>query len=93
MIDSTDRKTETLSMGELYNLLMDEHLSKAVFLVFANKQDLPEAMTEAEIINKLNLGEIKKHAWHIQKCSALQGDGIEAGLDWLYSKLTEKQKK
>lgn len=93
MIDSTDRKTETLSMGELYNLLMDDNLSKAVFLVFANKQDLPDAMTEAEIINKLKLGEIKKHAWHIQKCSVLNGEGIEEGLEWLYSKLTEKQKK
>jgi hypothetical protein len=47
-------------------------------------------MTEDEIISKLNLGELKNHTWHIQKCSALKGEGIEEGLDWLHSKLIEK---
>jgi signal recognition particle receptor subunit beta len=64
-----------------------------VFLVFANKQDLPEAMSEEEIIGKLNLGELKCHTWHIQKCSAMTGEGITDGLDWLHSKLQEKDKK
>jgi signal recognition particle receptor subunit beta len=64
-----------------------------VFLIFANKQDLPEAMSEEEIIGKLNLGDLKCHTWHIQKCSAMSGEGIDEGLDWLHSKLHEKQKK
>lgn len=99
MIDSTDRKSETLSKGELYTLLANDvgapqqNLAKAVFLVFANKQDLAEAMTEEEIIGKLNLGELKNHTWHIQKCSALKGTGIDEGLDWLHEKLIEKHGK
>lgn len=61
-----------------------------MFLIFANKQDLEEAMSEEEIINHLNLAEIKEHDWHIQKCSALKSEGIQEGLDWLYDKLMEK---
>ena len=49
-------------------------------------------MSEEEIINHLNLTEIKEHDWHIQKCSALKGEGIKEGLDWLYDKLIEKYK-
>lgn len=99
MLDSTDRKSETLSKAELYNLLAndvraaEQNLSKAAFLVFANKQDMPEAMTEDEIIAKLNLGELKNHTWHIQKCSALTGMGVDEGLDWLHEKLVEKHGK
>jgi hypothetical protein len=50
-------------------------------------------MTEEEIITKLNLGELKCHTWHIQKCSAVTGEGLTEGLDWLHSKLQEKEKK
>lgn len=69
---------------------MIENLSKAVFLIFANKQDVEGAMTEEEIFASLNLSEIKNHTWHIQKCSALKGQGITEGLDWLHSQLTKQ---
>lgn len=51
---------------ELFNLLINEDLKKAAFLVMANKQDLPNAMNAAEIAEKLSLTEIKDHNWHIQ---------------------------
>ena len=31
----------------------------------ANKQDVDEAMTAAEISDKMKLHEIKTHSWHI----------------------------
>ncbi len=52
-------------------------------LVLANKQDLPQAMTVAEVSDKLQLKEIKDKAWYIQSCSAVSGDGLSEGLDWL----------
>lgn len=66
MVDSTDKSSELISKMELFNLLINEELKKAVFLIMANKQDSPEAMNPTEIAEKLSLGEIKNHEWHIQ---------------------------
>lgn len=38
--------------------LMEDELRDAVLLVFANKQDLPNAMTAAELTDKLNLNQL-----------------------------------
>jgi ADP-ribosylation factor family. len=51
---------------ELFNLLINEDLKNAVFLIMANKQDCKDAMSEAQIAEKLCLTEIKNHEWRIQ---------------------------
>ena len=66
MVDSSDKKSELISKTELFNLLTNEDLRRAAILIYANKQDLPEAMTVAEITEKMSLTEIKEHEWHIQ---------------------------
>ena len=52
-------------------------------LVLANKQDLAQAMPAAEVSERLQLKEIKDKPWYIQSCSAVSGDGLSEGLDWL----------
>ena len=44
-------------------------------LIFANKQDLKNAMTPAEISDMLGLASLKSHTYHIQGCCALTGEG------------------
>lgn len=39
--------------------LKEDELRDAVILVFANKQDMPNAMTAAELTNALNLGNLR----------------------------------
>lgn len=39
--------------------LQEDELRDAVLLVFANKQDLPNAMTAAELTDKLELNQIR----------------------------------
>ena len=51
---------------ELFNLFINEELKNATFLIFANKQDVEDAMNAAEITEKFNLNEIKNNTWHIQ---------------------------
>jgi ADP-ribosylation factor 1/2 len=36
-----------------------------VLLVFANKQDLPNAMNAAEIIDKLGLHSLRQRHWYV----------------------------
>jgi signal recognition particle receptor subunit beta len=54
-------------------LLGHEHLAKTPVLVFANKQDLRDAMSVADLTESLNLHSIKDHDWHIQASCAVSG--------------------
>jgi ADP-ribosylation factor 1/2 len=40
-------------------------LRDAVLLVFANKQDLPNAMNAAEITDKLGLHSLRQRHWYV----------------------------
>ena len=55
MIDSNDRERVDDAKDELFRMLQEDELRNAVLLIFANKQDLPNAMTAAEITDKLGL--------------------------------------
>jgi len=41
----------------------------------ANKQDLPNAMTAAEVTEKLGLHNLRHRQWFIQSACATTGDG------------------
>ncbi|GAB1296761.1 ADP-ribosylation factor-like protein 5C [Apodemus speciosus] len=75
VIDSTDRNRLLTTREELYKMLAHEALQDASVLIFANKQDVKDSMTTAEISQFLMLGAIKDHPWHIQGCCALTGEG------------------
>ncbi|KAH8309915.1 hypothetical protein KR059_009012 [Drosophila kikkawai] len=70
--------------------LQEDELRDAVLLVFANKQDLPNAMTAAELTDKLRLNQLKNRHWFIQATCATQGHGLYEGLDWLSAELAKK---
>merc|ERR1711861_122225 len=53
VIDSSDRDRIEDACEELSKMLADEEMRDAVLLVFANKQDLPNAMTTTEVTEKL----------------------------------------
>ena len=68
--------------------IVEDELRDAVILVMANKQDMPNAMTLAEISDKLSLDKLT-HKWHIQATCATSGDGLYEGLDWLSHALAD----
>ena len=59
--------------SELQSVLSHEDLMGTCVLVFANKQDLKDALTVEELTQKLSLHSIKAHDWHIQSCCAVAG--------------------
>lgn len=64
-------------------------LKDAVLLVFANKQDAKGALPAAQIATALKLTDLKSHTWHIQGCSALKGEGLTQGIDWITAQVTK----
>jgi small GTP-binding protein len=89
VVDSNDRERVALAKAELGRLLEAEELQKAIVLVFANKQDLPNAHSAAELADKLALASRIKNAWFIQPCCATEGSGLYEGLDWLSNSLAK----
>lgn len=64
-------------------LLGEEKLKGIPVLIFANKQDLSNSATASEIAEGLNLHLIRDRSWSIQACSALTGEGVKDGLNWI----------
>lgn len=86
-------------------MLNEDELRDALLLVFANKQDLPNAMNAAEITDKLGLHSLRQRQWYvfvmtatgqgtdafrfIQATCATSGDGLYEGLEWVCVEATD----
>ncbi|KAK1881036.1 ADP-ribosylation factor-like protein 3 [Dissostichus eleginoides] len=92
VIDSADRKRFEETGQELAELLDEEKLSGVPVLIFANKQDLLTAAPASEIAEGLNLHTIRDRMWQIQSCSALTGEGIQEGMNWVCKSVNSKKK-
>jgi len=84
VIDSAHQRRLTEVKQELQLLLKQEKLSGASLLVFANKQDLPGALSHQQIAEALDLSSMSsdRHC-HIVSCSAMSGKGLREGMQWI----------
>ena len=87
VVDSNDKERIAEAKDELNRMLSEDELRDAVLLVFANKQDLPNAMNAAEVTEKIGLHSLRNKNWFIQSTCATSGDGLYEGLDWLSGQL------
>merc|ERR1711870_16438 len=83
VVDSNDRDRIEDAREELMKMMNEDEMRDAALLVFANKQDLPNAMTASEVTEKLGLQSMRGRQWFIQSACATTGDGLYEGLDWL----------
>lgn len=81
VIDSADKNRLGESSLELKELLEEAKLASVPVMVFANKQDLVGAATADEISEELGLTSVRDRAWHIQACSAKEGEGLKEGME------------
>lgn len=91
VIDSTDRERLNISRDELNSMLFEEELKDSALLVIANKQDLPGALSEAEIAEALDLASLVDRTWAVHKCCATTGQGMSQILDWIVEAVTNMQ--
>jgi len=92
IVDSNDRGRIEEAALELHKVLREPEMSDVALLVLANKQDLPQALSVAEISDKLGLHSLRSRQWYIQASCAKSGDGLYQGLDWLSSAIKNKSK-
>lgn len=90
VVDSNDYERIGEAREELSRMLNEDELRDAVLLVFANKQDLPQAMSAADVTDKLGLHTLRNRTWFIQATCATNGTGLYEGLDWLSHTLSHR---
>lgn len=76
-----------IAQSELASLLEEEELEDAIVCIFANKQDVPEALEVAEVAEAMGLNRLQDRTWTIVGTSALKGTGLEEGLTWISNNL------
>lgn len=94
VIDSTDRIRICVAREELEQLLDHGQIrdTMAPILFFANKMDVPGAMSPDECVEELRLDKIKSRAWHITQSNASTGAGINDGIEWLCLNIGNRHK-
>ncbi|KAM1509634.1 hypothetical protein ACFX10_018768 [Malus domestica] len=86
VLDSNDRDKVSEARDELHRMLSEDELRDATLLVFANKQDLPNAMNVSEITDKLGLHSLRQRRWLFVSPPVKNYEG----LDWLSSNISNK---
>ncbi|KAG4302939.1 hypothetical protein PCK1_000882 [Pneumocystis canis] len=90
VIDSTDAQRLSATAKELHALLQEKELLDIDLLIFANKQDISHALNATEISEKLNLTHLRHRNWTIISTSAITGEGLMEGLDWLVNAIKNR---
>ena len=91
VVDSADKERIEEARLELQKLLSEELLANVVLLVFANKQDMPDAMSASEVREKLGLVNTRNRPWFVQSSCAVKGEGLYEGLDWLAGQIKQRK--
>ena len=77
VIDSSDTNRLEETGQELSELLAEDKLRGVPLLIYANKQDVAQSVTAADIAESLGLHNIKDRDWQIQSCVAIESKGIK----------------
>ena len=91
VIDSCDVERMGVVKQELHGVLNEEELADAPLLVLANKQDLPNSISEGQISAELELPALKGRPWAIFRTSVLKNEGVDDAMQWLSEILLQKK--
>lgn len=94
VVDSADVYRLELCRDELVQVLQQERLAGATLLILANKQDVDGALSAEQIAQVLQLHANSEHCknrhWNILACSAVTGDGLKGGMDWIVDDIASR---
>lgn len=68
---------------ELWRIFGEDTLFDVPVLIYLNKMDMGDGLQPQDIIREMKLNEVRNRQWFVQQCSALRGDGLYEGLNWL----------
>jgi ADP-ribosylation factor-like protein 2 len=92
VVDSVDHWRLEECRQQLFTILSQEKLAGASLLILANKQDLAGALSFQEISDALQLNspDISGRHMSIIGCSAITGEGLESGVNWIVTDIASR---
>ncbi|XP_061911091.1 ADP-ribosylation factor-like protein 4C [Entelurus aequoreus] len=93
VVDSVDAERLEEARAELHRIAGFSDNQSTPLLVVANKQDLPRALSVADIERRLALGDLGPATrYHVQPACAITGDGLREGMDTLHEMIVKRRK-
>ncbi|KAG2464795.1 ADP-ribosylation factor-like protein 4A [Erpetoichthys calabaricus] len=93
VVDSVDVERMEEAKTELHKITKISENQGVPVLVIANKQDLRNSLSLAEVEKMLALHELGSATpWHLQPTCAIIGDGLGEGLEKLYEMIIKRRK-
>ncbi|XP_053115032.1 ADP-ribosylation factor-like protein 4D [Hemicordylus capensis] len=93
VVDSAEADRLEEARVELHKITRSSDNQGVPVLVLANKQDITQALSVAEVEKLLGLHELGTTTLsHIQGCSAISGLGLQQGLEKLYEMILKRKK-
>lgn len=83
VLDASSQEAISESITQLHNLAKDENVGKIPILICGNKEDLPNALSAAKLIEKLRLSEIEGHDVALFTISAKEKTHLDSVVNWL----------
>lgn len=90
VVDSNDAERMEEAKDELHRMLREDELRNVPVLIFANKQDLPNALSPQQVSERLEVTKLEKsgHETYVQSSCAVNKEGLLEGFQWL-TKVTQ----
>ncbi|XP_032391871.1 ADP-ribosylation factor-like protein 4A [Etheostoma spectabile] len=93
VVDSVDAERIEEAKTELHKITRLVENQGVPVLVVANKQDLRNSLSLAEMESMLALGELSTATpWHLQSACAIIGEGLQEGLEKLNAMVMKRRK-
>ncbi|KAG7500476.1 ADP-ribosylation factor 4A [Solea senegalensis] len=93
VVDSVDTERVEEAKTELHKITRLAENQGVPVLVVANKQDLRNSLSLADMESMLALGELSTATpWHLQSACAIIGEGLQEGLQKLHAMITKRRK-
>lgn len=93
VVDSTELERMEEARVELHKITRTSENQGVPVLILANKQDQELALTVTEVEKMLSIHELTMYTLHhIQGCSAVDGQGLQSGLEKLYEMILKRKK-
>lgn len=93
VVDSTELERMEEARVELHKITRTSENQGVPVLILANKQDQESALTVTEVEKMLSIHELTMYTLHhVQGCSAVDGQGLQGGLEKLYEMILKRKK-
>ena len=91
VLDSADHNMLDEAKMELHRTVSYQDNKDIPLLILANKQDLPRAINEEEIIEALELQSLQSSLWSVELACSITGEGLDTGVEILHSMIIKRK--